>query len=75
MRKTRKRKVQTIFKICHPGSKKKRSAVFIADGWRCALPLRKPLGVAPQRCSYPLPLVQRYEENPKKADTILLDFC
>lgn len=75
MRKTRKRKVQTIFKICYPGSKKKPPAVFTADGWRCALPLRMPLGVPPQGCPYPHPLLQRYEENPKKADTILLDFC
>ena len=75
MRKSRKRKVQTIFKICHPGSKKKPPAVFIADGWRCALPLRKPLGVAPQRCSYPLSLLQRYNNNSKMTDTILLYFC
>lgn len=75
MRKSRKRKVQTIFKICRPGGKKKPPAVFTADGWRCALPLRKPLGVPPQGCSYPLSLLQRYEENLKKADTILLDFC
>lgn len=74
MRKTRKRKVQTIFKICRPGGKKKPPAVFIADGWRCALPLSKPLGVTPQCCPYPLTLLQRYNNNSKMTDTILLNF-
>lgn len=66
MRKFRKRKVQTIFKICRPGGKKKPPAVFIADGWRCALPLRSRSGSLRSVALYPLLYCKGTTNSPER---------
>ena len=55
-------------------NKKAARGVCSWAAWRCALPLEA-VRSRSAALLFILFLVQRYEENPKKADTILLDLC